>query len=72
MFMVFPHDIVMHAQRFVLITSKGCGHIVWVTCLLRSCVHLTCITRSKIGLPCSVSGQLCEIKVYIKCCYDDL
>ena len=44
MFMVFPHG--MHAQRFsVLITSNGCGHIVWVTCLLRFCLLLE-LTRA--------------------------
>ena len=63
---------VMHAQRFVLITSKGCGHIVWVTCLLRFCVHPTALLgRRYIGLPSAVLGQLCEIKVYIKCCSDN-
>ena len=35
------------------------------------CVHPTCIIGSKIGLPSAVSGQLCEIKLYIKCCSDN-
>ena len=63
----------VHSISHAMHAHKGCGHIVWVTCLLRFCVHPTCITRSKIGLPSAiaVSGQLCKIKVYIKCCSDN-
>ena len=40
----------VHSISHVMHAHKGCGHLVWVTWLLRFCVHPTCITRSKIWL----------------------